>query len=336
MEAAMNEEKDIFRRTKVDEEDSIDFPDGTDAETSDWIEIVPHRVRTDLRRPLSAERARSWQLTLQSRGLPCRFKPLARGWQLFVREPDYDSALSELQRYEVENRDWPPVSAIPSAAADAWPTATVLAALALFHNLIRLDLFGLTGAPWIWLRQGAASVAAIRDGQWWRLLTALTLHTDGQHLIGNLLIGGGFAFCLCRRLGNGPAWLLILAGGALGNAGNSLIQPLHHSSVGASTAVFATVGILAALRLPEMKGGGGRRWILPLLSGLALLGLLGTSGEQTDLGAHLCGFLAGLLLGVMAAPRLAHALRNPLLGRLLGLTSLLIVILAWYTALTSH
>jgi len=330
----MNE--DSYRRAAIDAEYSVDLPDGPDAEMSDWVEIDPHRVRAELRRPLSAERARAWQLTLQARGLSSQFTPLARGWRLFVREPDYDSALSELQLFEVENRDWPPVSAIPSAAADAWPTATVLAALALFHNLIRLDLFVLPGAPWIWLRQGAASVAAIRDGQWWRLLTALTLHSDGQHLAGNLLIGGVFAFCLCRRLGNGPAWLLILVGGTLGNAGNSLLQPLHHSSVGASTAVFATVGILAALRLPEMKQSSGRTWLLPLLSGLALLGLLGTSGEQTDLGAHLCGFLAGLLLGAMAAPRLAHTLPNPLLGRLLGLTSLLLVILAWYAALTSH
>ena len=48
-----------------------------------------------------------------------------------------------------------------------------------------------------------------------------------------------------------------------------------------------------------------RRWYLPLAAALALLALLGSGGENTDLGAHLLGFATGILLGLPA-------------GRLLG------------------
>jgi hypothetical protein len=43
-----------------------------------------------------------------------------------------------------------------------------------------------------------------------------------------------------------------------------------------------------------------RRWFVPIAAGLALLAILGTEGKQTDLGAHLFGFCAGLLFGSAA------------------------------------
>jgi hypothetical protein len=39
----------------------------------------------------------------------------------------------------------------------------------------------------------------------------------------------------------------------------------------------------------------------PIVGGLALLGALGAGGSNTDLGAHLFGFLGGLVVGLLAA-----------------------------------
>jgi len=90
--------------------------------------------------------------------------------------------------------------------------------------------------------------------------------------------------------------------GALGNLVNAGLQSPTHSSVGASTAVFGAVGILAALSMVRYGRNLRRRWMLPVaaaLALLALLALLGTEGKNSDLGAHLFGFIYGGCLGLI-------------------------------------
>ena len=89
-----------------------------------------------------------------------------------------------------------------------------------------------------------------------RLVTALTLHADWQHLLGNLLIGGIFISRLCRDLRSGPAWLLLLASGALGNLANAWLQNPAHRAVGASTAIFGAVGMLATISMVRSRHSG--------------------------------------------------------------------------------
>ena len=43
-----------------------------------------------------------------------------------------------------------------------------------------------------------------------------------------------------------------------------------------------------------------RNWTLPLAAALGLLALLGASGENTDIGAHLFGFISGIWLGLLS------------------------------------
>jgi len=53
-----------------------------------------------------------------------------------------------------------------------------------------------------------------------------------------------------------------------------------------------------------------RSWVEiagPLVGGFALLGALGAGGERTDLGAHLFGFLAGVIIGLAVAFPLRRA-----------------------------
>ncbi len=89
--------------------------------------------------------------------------------------------------------------------------------------------------------------------------------------------------------------MILLAGGA-GNLLNDLFEPASHTSIGASTAVFGAVGLLAVLALRDgaMQWRSGiRRWA-PLAAGVMLLFFLGTEGEQVDVGAHVGGFAAGV------------------------------------------
>lgn len=284
---------------------------------------------------LSGRRLRSWVLVLEARGFHFRTQRQGFGWQLLVPAERFTAACEELRRFEAENRNWPPPLPPATPLADnRLATISVLLLLATFHNLTRLDVSLLGHHPVDWLALGSADAGRILAGQWWRTVTALTLHSGWLHLLGNLTLGGIFIVRLCRDLGAGLAWSLMLAAGLLGNLANAWLQLPDHRAVGASTAVFGAVGLLAALNLVAFHRHLQRRWPLPVAAALGLLALLGSEGERTDLGGHLFGFLFGILLG-LATGVLLRKFGRPRQGLngLLALTSAVLVLGAWWAAL---
>ncbi len=218
--------------------------------------------------------------------------------RLLVAATDAPAAEQELRIFFEENRNWPsrPAQAPPVGAAADPPTLLAMGSLAVFYLL--------TG-PWTdhnpWFTLGAIDSRAILDHhQWWRLVTALTLHADLVHLAGNCIIGGFMVHLLCRILGHGSGWLLLLGTGAAGNFLNIILRGQEHHSVGFSTAVFAAIGCFSSLQAAAGRHAMLRQILLSLGAGAALLAMLGTGGERTDLGAHLFGFLSGLVAGILA------------------------------------
>ena len=67
---------------------------------------------------------------------------------------------------------------------------------------------------WNWRSIGSMDAGLVASGQWWRTVTALTLHGDLGHLMGNSLFGAVFGMFAGRHLGSGLAWLLVLLCGA--------------------------------------------------------------------------------------------------------------------------
>ena len=300
-----------------------------------WREI--RHSELDSRGPvlMSKPQARLWALVLDSRAVPCLIEARDDGWHLLVPPEQYERALFELGCYIRENANWPPLP--PQGRPlfeNTLATISVLIMLATFHNLTRLDISlpGLSMPDWVDL--GNAQSAGILDGQWWRLVTALTLHADWAHLSSNLAIGGIFVIFLCRELGSGLAWSLLLSAGVLGNLVNACVQSPGHSSVGASTAVFGAVGILASLSLVRYRHQLQHRWPLPVAAALALLAILGTEGKNTDLGAHLFGFVYGSFLGLITEYLIGRrGVPGPVLNALLALLSIAVVVGAWWMAI---
>ncbi|MDC0336438.1 rhomboid family intramembrane serine protease [Pseudodesulfovibrio sp.] len=283
-----------------------------------WIDLAPRIVGEDAP-PLSHGTAKLWALVLASRHIPYRMRQLPRdnggGHTVQVQRWFEDRAIEEIRLYLNENApgklpvilpDLRPVSGLE-------PTMGAMACLILFYWLYTRTYPSLGLYPKLWLDLGSAEAARILSGEWWRVFTALTLHGDGAHVVGNALIGGVFVWLASRRLGAGLAWLLTLLGGGVGNLLNSLALSAPHNAIGFSTASFAAAGILAGIT-PFGVGGGvhglgsgdlGRRIyafirsaLVPVAAGLGLLAMLG-AGENTDLGAHLFGFLSGLGLGLL-------------------------------------
>jgi membrane associated rhomboid family serine protease len=276
-------------------------------------------------------RAWLWSLVLEARTIPSRVEVEAGVWRVLVPPALLDAACRELRHFEEENRDWPPSApGVPSSGGSTLSLLSVLLLLATFHNVTRFDLplFGLY--PPDWFRLGSADAGKILAGQWWRAITALTLHADWSHLLGNLAFGGVLIAALCAELGPGLAWSLLLVAGTAGNLANALLQPAQHSAIGASTLVFAAIGMLGAMGRGRSRPR--RPWLLPAAAALALLALLGTEGKNTDLGAHLFGFLFGILFGV-ASRRSTRP--GPGVNAFLSLASAAVVVAAWWRAVTA-
>jgi membrane associated rhomboid family serine protease len=91
----------------------------------------------------------------------------------------------------------------------------------------------------------------------------------------------------------------MITAGAAGNVLSALVRSPEHTSIGASTAIFASIGLLAALRQArrgDQAFSALRNWV-PVAGGLALLAFLGLSGENTDILAHVLGFGSGIAAG---------------------------------------
>jgi membrane associated rhomboid family serine protease len=140
----------------------------------------------------------------------------------------------------------------------------------------------------------------VRAGQWWRLFTAVLLHSDLAHLLANVTTGVLLFGLALARFGAGCGLLSAYIAGALGNLAGLLLYGRPYTGLGASGMVMGALGLLtlhSAARWqsnPEtardlMRGG---------LAGVLLFLILGVN-PTSDVVAHVGGFLGGGFLGVL-------------------------------------
>ena len=242
--------------------------------------------------------AEEWELVLLAQGLSPSLRRSPDGVVLSVREDEVERALASLSAYEQEN---------PRKVAERiepMETGSMLAGSAVALMLL---LFFFVTDQWLpalpWFDRGSADAQRILQGELWRTVTALTLHADVAHALSNA--GAAFLFfsAVASMVGVGLGGALVLLAGAGGNLANAFLHGSPHVAVGASTAVFGAVGILGSLGVVRRRPRALSRWRawLPLAAALALLGMLGSSGERVDIWAHLCGLLVGAVLGMLIA-----------------------------------
>jgi rhomboid protease GluP len=276
---------------------------------------------------------REFALILEALGIPCEIRAAADEWVILVSPENAERARAEFESYSVEDRDRGPVRPTFAPADDGWlGVLSYGSILLLVAVLAQREFLGCD-----WFESGKTSAGLIRQGQWWRAVTALTLHADLLHVLANLLIGSLFGLFAGRAVGSGGAWFIILMGGVLGNLANALIRPSGHTSVGASTAVFAAVGLLV---VHAWRGGRAvrtslmERWA-PIVGGVLLLSFLGTGGGRTDVAAHVLGFLSGGILGAVFL-RLFRSSVTARVQTWWAAATLLLLVMAWALALTTE
>ncbi len=208
----------------------------------------------------------------------------------------------ELREYAAESEVKPPRPPLFSQSWSHHPAGA-------FHYLVWATILLLvfrqqSQDPTLADRYASSSISLIANGEWWRPFTALFLHGDGGHIIGNLASGAVFGALVSKSIGPWKGWAMILLAGTFGNATTSLVTyPEAFLSLGASTAVFGALGILSGIGLVENFREELRmpwlRVLAPLLAGLVLLGWLGGAapGEGVDVFGHVFGFSVGVLAG---------------------------------------
>ena len=281
-------------------------------------------------------------LVIAAMGLPYWVFCQESHFLLYVENAHSAQATEELALYEIERRQNPfrRIRRLGHAARTS-PSASLF----VFTWVLALSfLVQHRGPSWLTSAGELSPKAVLTQGEWWRVVTALTLHADLGHLGANLATGICFAFFLLPLLGTGVTWSAILLSGALGNLLNAwFYRSEPHFSIGASTAVFGALGILVGAQIAAQTATSRTRlrlWeiILPIGAGAALLAYLGVGDKEqsVDFMAHFWGLIMGVPLGVLGEFFRRKKSLSPRMQQLLAFLAIVIPLACWGIAIANH
>ena len=278
----------------------------------------------------SRRQAMEWGLVLASQEIEAIIDKAEQGWELLVPEGDYGRAQEALAQYRAENRNWHWRQPLPEAGlVFHWGSLGWAAAIVAAYYWSAVRFPGVQSA-------GIMDSEKVADGQWWRLLTAVTLHANGPHLMANATTGFVLMGLAMARYGPGVALLATFLAGVAGNAADMLVYAQPHQSLGASGMVMGALGAITVQSFSFWRQyrPGGRFLRRAAAAGVLILVLLGFSPDS-DVVAHVGGFIAGAMLGCalgwVRPARLHGGALNA--GALVALAALLLA--AWRLALNS-
>ena len=240
-----------------------------------------------------------WNLALIAMDIEARidWSP-QHGYLLIVAGDAAQRAYAALDAYDDENRPRPAPPSLPeygSGVAGAL-LAAALCALFVFTGPRA------NGHPWF--AAGSADAARMQAGEWWRAVTALTLHDDFPHILSNAVVLLIFGSSLCTVVGPGTGLWLMLLSGTAGNLLNVLLRGTPYTGI----------GVDGHLRRARRAGGGARRaarsgaTVSPWRAWAPFRRRARTAGDARRVGAQRrhrapVRFLAGLVLGgALATP----------------------------------
>ena len=256
---------------------------------------------------LSAKRADLILLILASQNIENHVERKNNSFNILVNPADMEKALIMVEAYYKENKFFrlrQQLQEIPISSFKSYTAFSIMGLLWLIHALclhyhIHENMI---------LKYGASALF-ILQGETYRAITALFLHSDARHLVGNmagLLIFGAPVITLA---GFGVGSFILLFAGTLGNLINAHLYKTAHLSIGASTAIMGAAGLLVAFRITQKAKPIHFNNLMPIFAGAVLIAMF-SQGENTDIWAHVFGFFSGLGSGIIFFP-LNRTLRFP-------------------------
>jgi rhomboid protease GluP len=144
-----------------------------------------------------------------------------------------------------------------------------------------------------------SATAVVRDGEYWRLLTATALHGGVLHLGLNMFALWDAGRRVCQWFGNGQFLLIYLGAGLAGSALSLHFSSQQAVSVGASGAVFGVLGALL-VGVYQHRASVPKAMATQLLTSqgmfVALMLVQGFARPGIDNAAHVGGLVVGALM----------------------------------------
>jgi membrane associated rhomboid family serine protease len=245
----------------------------------------------------SRAQAHDWSLVLLSQGIESSVEPPLdqAGWRIAVAPEHFGRAVRALRQYTIENKKRPHLHSPAETPVFDWGNTW------FFVLLVVLFVLAQTVAPYL-KTVGIMDRNAFLAGEWWRPFTAVFLHHDPPHLIANVVVGMLFVGLAGGLFGPVRAFCLSFASGAIANVARSLFDSKEYWSLGASGMVMGALGLITASSLIHRPLQPNYHTALRgIAGGILLLILLGFDPHpQTDVLAHVAGFLAGFFLGALS------------------------------------
>jgi rhomboid protease GluP len=230
-----------------------------------------------------------------------------RRWQVAVAEDQIDAARPVLA--DALLPEAAPMAPAPSpplltdAAIWTWSNSAsslvIAAACVAVHASVHSGDVETTRTAMI--AGGAIAPWLVREGEWWRLASAVFLHFDLKHLIGNMSALLFLGPPLAAQIGHLRTLVLFLATGVAGNVVSQVLGSEGAVKAGASGGVCGLLGALAGVALARMAAAEDARARRPAWQTLgalvALFGMMVGVEPGRDHYAHVGGVVAGLLLG---------------------------------------
>ncbi len=239
----------------------------------------------------SFKQIRDESLVLLSQGISHRIERSEEGpFQIFVEPDKRRTAQFQIRLYHYENppRSEPPALPLKFSFQPLWVLLIPIVCTLLDFSDAFIQMHN----------AGIADASKILRGEWWRTITAMTLHGDARHLAGNLVSGYLALSLLHYRISLAKLVPFLAVGAAVANFFVALTVQTNFRSLGFSGFVFAVIGCLAVIefRLMPRETHGMLRRFAPLCGAASLAVFLGL-GENADILGHLYGFIAGIFCG---------------------------------------
>ena len=188
-------------------------------------------------------------------------------------------------------RSAPRVKSVARATAPAVLTIMGICIVAYILQKVSIDVTA----------RFAAIPGFIAFGEWWRLVTAMFLHSPDSilHILFNMYVLYIYGPNIEQAFGAVRFVVIYLIAGFCGSAASyTLGEALGPGSVGASGAIFGVIGFLVVYFYKRRSGTMANQYLRNLLFFVAINAVLGfLPGLSIDYRAHFGGFVGGVALG---------------------------------------
>ncbi|WP_409303954.1 rhomboid family intramembrane serine protease [Peribacillus sp. SCS-155] len=172
----------------------------------------------------------------------------------------------------------------------------LLSANLIFYLLLSLPVF-----PRLSLYQSLSGINLyIADGEWWRLITPIFLHSSFEHVMFNCVALYILGEALESSIGSVRLLLLFVCTGIIANIITYLVHPLTYIHVGASGSLYGLLGFYLFFSIFKKSLLSRQKRIM--IYSLAIVGIILTFIQP---GINHTGHLGGLAAGLLIAPLLS-------------------------------